>query len=80
MDGSMKEYTENGIRILEPENGLWLTDGETYSQKVYLGRNADASAWTETEWDGTYPDEDEATAGDYETALAEMGVDLHDKG
>ena len=55
----MKEYTENGIRILEPENGLWLTDGETYSQKVYLGRNADASAWTETEWDGTYPDEDE---------------------
>ena len=59
MDGRMKEYTENGIRILEPENGLWLTDGETYSQKVYLGRNADASAWTETEWDGTYPDEDE---------------------
>lgn len=53
----MISYEENGIRVIEPENGLWLTNGETYSQKVYLGKNANANEWTETEWDGTYPEE-----------------------
>ena len=60
----MKKYTENGIRILEPENGLWLRNGLTYSKKVYLGKNADPAAWTETEWDGTYPDDDIPTDAD----------------
>ena len=55
----MKQYTENGITVLEPDKGLFLTDGQTYSEKVYLGKNADPAAWTETEWDGTYPDDDE---------------------
>lgn len=55
----MISYTENGIRILEPENDLWLTNGGTYSKKVYLGKNASASEWEETEWDGVYPDDDE---------------------
>lgn len=57
-------YTENGIRILEPDEGLYLTDGQVFSQKVYLGKNADPAAWTETEWDGVYPDEDIATIED----------------
>lgn len=55
----MKQYTEKGITVIEPDEGLFLTDGQTYSEKVYLGKNADPAAWTETEWDGTYPDEDE---------------------
>ena len=74
----MKEYTENGIRVLEPDEGVFLTDGQTYSEKVYLGKNADPAAWTETEWDGAYPDEDEdeATEKDYQNALVQMGVNF----
>lgn len=55
----MISYEENGVRVLEPENGLWLTNSKTYSQKVYLGKNASANEWAETEWDGTYSEEDE---------------------
>ena len=73
----MREYTENGIRVLEPDEGLFLTNGQTYSEKVYLGKNADPATWTETEWDGTYPDEDEATEQDYQNALVRMGVDIN---
>ena len=54
----MISYIENGIHILEPENDLWLTNGETYSKKVFLGKNANESDWEEVEWDGTYPDDE----------------------
>ena len=60
----MISYEENGIRVLEPENGMWLTNGETYSQKVYLGKNASADDWSETEWDGAYPEADEELSAD----------------
>ena len=53
----MKKYIENDIHILEPDEGLWLFNGDTYSDKVYLGKNSDGSEWTEVEWDGTYPEE-----------------------
>lgn len=73
----MIEYIENGIRILEPSDGKWLFNGETCSDKVYLGKNADASAWTEVdeyiEPSDTGEDED-ATIEDYESALTELGV------
>lgn len=36
------------IVILEPSNPEnWLTNGETYSKKVYLGRNDSESNWRE---------------------------------
>ena len=78
----MRQYTEGNIRILEPDEGLYLTDGQTYSTKVYLGKDADPAGWTEAEWDGVYPDTDdaEATASDYEAALEELGVVLDDEG
>lgn len=57
----MIEYTENGIRILEPEGENWLTNGEIYSKKVFLGKDASASEWEEKPWDGTYPEEEELT-------------------
>jgi hypothetical protein len=36
-------------RILTPELGYWLYNAEAQviSDKVYLGKNADASAWVE---------------------------------
>lgn len=59
----MRKYTENGITILEPADGLWLKNDKMYSDKVYLGANANENDWSEVEWDGTYPDpEDEPTA------------------
>lgn len=45
MDSSMRIYTENGIRIIEADSGAFITNGETYSEKVYLGKNASESAW-----------------------------------
>ena len=53
----MRIHTENGIRIIEADNGAYVTNGETYSEKVYLGKNASESAWRDatveekTEWD-----------------------------
>ena len=71
----MRKYTENGITILEPAEGLWLTNGETYSEKVYLGRNANENDWSEVLWDGTYPEDDgdeEVTAEEITQAIAEV--------
>lgn len=41
----MRIYTENGIRIIEADTGAYVTNGESYSEKVYLGKNASESAW-----------------------------------
>lgn len=73
----MREYTENGIRILEPSEGKWLYNGETCSDKVYLGKNADASAWSEVdEHIEPSSDDEEATESDYIEALQDLGVAL----
>ena len=61
----------NGIVTLTPEDGMVLTNGETYSSgTVFLGKNASPSDWREVE----PPDTEEATAEDYESALARFGV------
>lgn len=73
----MREYTENGIRILEPSEGKWLYNGETCSDRVYLGKNADASAWTEVdEYIEPSSDDTEATESDYIEALQDLGVEV----
>ena len=73
----MREYTENGIRILEPSDGKWLYSGETCSDKVYLGKNADASVWSEVdEYIEPSSEDDEATESDYITALQDLGVEV----
>lgn len=56
----------NGITVLTPAKGKHLTNGETYSQKVYLGKNASREDWMEVD---AIPDPDELTA---EEALAEL--------
>ena len=73
----MREYTENSIRILEPSDGKWLFDGQTCSDKVYLGKNADASAWTEVdEYIEPSSDDEDATESDYIEALQDLGVEI----
>jgi hypothetical protein len=41
--------TEGGLTVLTPENKAYLSDGETYSQKVYLGKYDSADNWYETD-------------------------------
>lgn len=45
----MTAETINGIRVLTPSNGMWLCNlkDKVISDKVYLGVNADETAWTE---------------------------------
>lgn len=35
------------ITTLEPDDGKWLTNGETFSKKVYLGKNDSPDNWQE---------------------------------
>lgn len=41
--------TEGGLTVLTPENKAYLSDGETYSQKVYLGKYDSVDNWYETD-------------------------------
>ena len=41
--------TEGGVTVLMPENKAYLSDGETYSQKVYLGKHDSVDNWYETD-------------------------------
>lgn len=41
----MRIYTENGICVIEADSGAYVTNGETYSEKVYLGKKASELAW-----------------------------------
>lgn len=35
----------HGIIVLTADDGAHITNGETYTDKVYLGKNADESKW-----------------------------------
>ena len=39
--------SEVKIVVLEPDEGKVLTNGETYSDKVYLGKNDSPDNWRE---------------------------------
>lgn len=61
----MRIYTEDGIRVIEADTGAYVTNGETYSEKVYLGKNADSAEWRDAtaeekaEWDERQHEEPE---------------------
>lgn len=46
MDGRMKT-NEIKIVVLEPDEGNVLTNGDVYSDKVYLGKNDSPDNWRE---------------------------------
>lgn len=50
----MTETIINGITVLTPADGKYLTNGDTYSTKVYLGKNSSPSEW----WEVDSPEED----------------------
>ena len=61
--------------VITPDEGMTLTNGETYSKKVYLGIYDSPSNWHEIP-DEDVPTQEEAEAQDYESALNEMGVSV----
>lgn len=38
---------ENGVRVLTPDSGGWLSDGHSWSQNVSLGVHANPDNWVE---------------------------------
>ncbi|MGM9640552.1 MAG: hypothetical protein ACI3V3_04225 [Faecousia sp.] len=60
---------DRGIRILTPADGKYLTNGETYSQRVYLGKSASADDWREVD---SIPDEADDPELTDEEAIAEL--------
>lgn len=76
----MKKVIENGITMLTADTGMKLTNGSAFGSVVYLGAHDSEDNWheiTEAEAEKLMAEEDEeATAEDYQTALAEMGVEV----
>lgn len=42
--------------VLTPQKGLWLTNGSTYSKKIWMGINDKKENWSEVE-ESEVPDE-----------------------
>jgi hypothetical protein len=86
----MKIEVINGIRVITPNDNMWLCNenDKVISDKVWLGVNADETMWkeiTETEkarletlWNEETTPENEATEMDYISALQEMGVNFNE--
>lgn len=66
---------DKGIRILTPAEGKYLTDGETYSTKVYLGKNASPDEWREVDGIPNEADDPELTAEEALDIIVGGGAD-----
>jgi hypothetical protein len=69
------------MTVIKARDGYTLTNGETYSKKIYLGIHDSPDNWHEIPDDEVpvepaEPTTDEATLDDYETALRSLGVNL----
>lgn len=78
----MQKIVDNGVIVLTADNGMMLTDDNSYGTTVRLGKEADEAVWYEITTEeaekrmNDEPNEDEATEADYQSALCEMGVDV----
>ena len=63
---------------LKAENGKMLYNAsiDTYTPKAYLFAESEEADWVEVDASEVPVIEEEATAEDYHTALAEMGVEV----
>ena len=75
----MIQETITRIKLIASD-GMMLTNGEIIGKEVFLGTGDSVDNWheiTEAEAEKLMAEEDEeATAEDYQTALAEMGVEV----
>ncbi len=71
---------DNGVIELIAAEGMEITDGNAYSTRLLVGLHGDESKWYEiTEEEAEErkrkaAEDEEATAEDYENALADLGV------
>lgn len=70
----MRYIEENNLRILVPDDGKWLYNGEACSDLVYLGINDSIDNWHEVDEYIDHISDEEASAEDYENALGRFGV------
>ena len=62
------------------DEGMTLNNGEAFGKTVWLANGDDGARWqevTDEEAAILKRDLEEATAEDYQVAMAEMGVDFH---
>lgn len=74
----MQKIIDNGTTVLLADDGMMLTDGSSFGSTVRLGKEADESVWYEitAEEADKRMNGDDATEGDYQSALREMGVNV----
>ena len=76
----MQKIIDNGTTVLLADDGMMLTDGNSFGTTVRLGKGDDGAKWYEItteeaeKWMNDETTEDEATEADYQSALREMGV------
>ena len=80
----MKITKKDNLTILEPDDGYkYITNGEIWSDLVYLGKSDSIENWHDTnEEPPIEPEsepEEEATEEDYIEALNEMGVEFNEE-
>jgi len=64
-----------GNKLTPSEGYNYISNGETWSTLVYLGRTDSVDNWHDTNEEPPEPEiEEDATAEDYEASLAELGV------
>lgn len=59
MEYSMKTTIINGVRLITPDDGKVLTNGQVYSDGVYLAARADEHDWTEVDIESVIDTESE---------------------
>lgn len=68
----------DGNKLTPSEGYKYITNGETWSDLVFLGIYDSADNWHDTNDEPPepepMPEDAEATAEDYEAALAEVGI------
>ena len=86
----MKLEIINGIRVITPDENMWLCNenDKVITDKVYLGINADETMWRDINeeekarleelWNEETPLETEATETDYINALEDLGVNFNE--
>ena len=78
----MQKIIDNGTTVLLADEGMKLTDYNTFGTTVRLGKGDSPDNWheiTEAEYDAlmeSATNENTATDADYQAALREMGVSL----
>ena len=82
----MKLETINGIRVITPNNNMWLCNenDKVISDRIYLCINADEATWHEITgsektrleelWNEPHSKDGEATEADYLNSLEEPGA------